>query len=476
MPNEELEKKVKELEEAEASGVKKKPDKKTTLRYVLNILFVLIVTSVALYISLSSNFNQIVENLKKCNYLWILFIVGAIVGMILIRGLALFCFARLYTKRYYYHQGLAVDQIGVFYNAITPGASGGEIMQAYTYKKQGIPISSAVSIMAMYSIIYQIVLIGYGLVSFIAKYDYIINMNDLAINIGSLRLTLPLWFLTIIGFALNVGVILIVLLMAYWRGFHHFITGPVITFLSKIRILKNPDKKREDLRVQVENFKIEFRRLLTNIPFTLLISLFFFALLTIKFSIPYFVGLALGNESQVATFWDAIFLSNYHQMVTGLIPIPGSAGVSEWFFHELFINTTITTNGFYVASDASGVVSLSASESMCRAALLLWRSLTFAVPIIISGFVTAFYKSSPKDVVGRNGAIPDRHTLTQIQAETLDERNADLDSTLQTQQLTQKAVFEKLRDLSKLNKKKTSTDKERKEDTIDIVDEGDDGI
>ena len=486
MPNEKLEKQIKELEEEEASGKKKKPQKKTVIRYILNIFFVLIVTGVALFLSLRENFDLIVENLKTCNYLWILFIVGIMVLMIILRGLVLFCFARLYTRKYYLHQGLAVDQIGVFYNAVTPGASGGEIMQAYTYKKQGVPISSAVSIMAMYSIIYQSVLILYGLISFLVKYKYIIKMNDLVINLGNFKLSLPLWLLTILGFLLNVSVILIVLLMAYWRGFHNFIMGPVISFFSKIRIIKDPDKKREDLRVQVENFKIEFRRLLTNIPFTILMSVFFFGLLTLKFSIPFFVGKALGNESSVASFWDSIFLSNYHQMITGLIPIPGSAGVSEWFFHELFINSTSITNSFYVATETvmvngteMAIVSRAACESMCRTALLLWRSITFAFPIIIAGIVTAFYKSSPKDVVGRNGAIPDRHTLTELQSETLAERNLELDNTLETQQLTKKAVYDKLRDLSKKNRekqKKSNKVADREEDVIDIVDEEDDGI
>ena len=238
--------------------------------------------------------------------------------------------------------------------------------------------------------------------------------------------------------------------------------------------------------MQVENFKIEFRRLLTNIPFTILIAVLFFIYMTLKFSVPYFVGMALGNASEAATFWDAVFLSNYHQMVTGLIPIPGSAGVSEWFFHELFINSTSITNGFYVAKEtvmidgaATQVVTPAASESMCRTALLLWRSLTFAFPIITAGLVTAFYKASPKDITGRNGAIPNRHTLTQIQAETLDARTLELGNTLQTQQLTKQAVVEKLREIRNRNrrKKSSSTAKEdRKEDVIDIVDEEDEGL
>ena len=147
---------------------------------------------------------------------------------------------------------------------------------------------------------------------------------------------------------LNVGVILLVLLMAYWHGFHNFVMGPVISLLSKIKILRNPDKTRENLRVHVENFKIEFRRLWTNIPFFILVFFLFALYMTLKFSIPYFCGLALHNEhTSIKYFWDSIFLGNYHQMITGILPLPGSAGVSEFFFTKLFFNENNPEEGFY---------------------------------------------------------------------------------------------------------------------------------
>ena len=456
---EELERQVAELE----SGNKPKKSKRAILKYVLNISLVLIATSLALFFSLKDNFNTIISDLKNCDYRWILVVVGLVLIAMFFKGLILFCFARLYTRNYRLYQGMAVFQIGVFYNAVTPGASGGEIMEAYTYKKQGVPISSAVSIMAMYSIIYQTVLILYGLASFIIKYDFISKMDALTINLGTIRLSLPIWVLTIMGFGLNVGVILLTLLMAYWKGFHRFIMGPVIGFLAKIKLIKKPEKSRENLRVQVENFKIEFRRLLTNIPFTILMSVFFFGAMTASFSIPYFVGIALGNQSNVASFWDAVVLSNYHQMVTGLIPIPGSAGVSELFFHELFIND-ITVQSFYVAY-VDGVPDAAASDAMCRAALLLWRSITFALPLMIAGLVTAFYKASPKGTVSAHGDIPDRKTLTQLQAETLAERHMELDTIIETSTLTRQAILARLKATNK--KKKPDSDEEENDEIID---------
>lgn len=436
----EIIRKIEEFEQEEElpSQEKKVKKKKTGWKYALNISLVLIATTVALVLTLYSNFTTIIDNLSSANFYWILAIVGIILLMMLVRGTILTAFARLYTRKYHLHQGVAVDQVGTFYNAVTPGGSGGEFMQAYTFKKQGVPISSAVSMMAMYSIVYQTVLILYGIVSFIIKYDKIIG-----VEVPILGLKLPMWLLTVIGFLLNVSVILLILLMSYWKGFHRFMTGPMISLLSKIRIIKNPDQSRERLRVQVENFKIELRRLLANIPFTILVAVLFFVMLTLRFCIPYFVGIALHNESTVASFWDSVFLCNFHQMVTGLIPIPGSAGVSEWFFHELFINKSNIVESFYVAR-LDGIPDIVASDALCQSALLVWRSMTFAIPLFIAGFVTAFYKASPKEQT-RDGDVPSRGTLVSLQAETLVQRTHDLDTMIETQTLNRRAIMEKLK-------------------------------
>ena len=482
--SEELQKKVEQYEEDQKSG--KKKSKKSVVKYILNISFVLVVTVLSIILSTWGKVEVIWNNLIKANVWWLLAIVGVMMLIILIRSFILFCFARLYTRKYHFPQAVAVDQIGVFYNAVTPGASGGQIMQAYTYKKQGLHISSAVSALAMYSIVFQIVLIIYGTLSFIMKYDLIMSIPPLTLSIDVIKIEIPPLLLTILGFILNVSVILIVLLMAYWHGFHNFIMGPLISFLHKLRIVKKPDKMRENLRIQVENFKIEFRRLWTNIPFFILVAVCFAIYMTLKFSVPYFCGLALGNEhTSIEYFWDSVFLGNYHQMITGLIPLPGSAGVSEYFFTRLFYNEAKPELGFYFCSQITPdekVMFGSASYSMTASALLLWRSITFIIPIAAAGLTTAFYRASPKEEVYKRGDIPNRNTFVELQGETYVMRKEEVDALVQTQTLSRKAILEKLKNPNK-GKKKT---KEQKQDdkavnivyddeysTVDIDDEDD---
>ena len=104
----------------------------------------------------------------------------------------------------------------------------------------------------------------------------------------------------------------------------------------------------------------------------------FFAYITISYSVPYFCGLSLGNTSSDANFWDSVLLSNFHQMVTCIIPIPGNSVLSELFFLRLF----------YPASGPS----FYSTEEIARASLLLWRSLMFIFPLFISCIFTLVYR------------------------------------------------------------------------------------
>ena len=445
MDKEPIEKK--ELGQADNASIDKSKSKKSVVKYILNITLILTATSLAVYFALRGKADEIFDSLSKADVQYLLVVLALMLGCILIRSFILFCFAHLFTRKYHLHQAIAVDQIGEFYNAITPGASGGQIMQAYTYKKQGVQIASAVSILAMYSIVYQVVLIVFGIVSFVAKYDFISSLGyiETAIKINDVPLNLPMWPLTILGFILNVGVIAVVFLMGYWHTFHNFIMGPVIGLLAKIKIVKNPNKMRENLRIQVENFKIEFRRLSTNVPFLILVVVSFTAYMFTKFSIPFFVGKALGNQNPDASFWDCIFLSNYHQMITGLIPIPGSAGISEFVFYKLFMNERELTAGFFIVYDAAGVPDLEATSTLCRSALLVWRSSTFVIPIIIGGLVTAFYRSSPRNDATIKAEMPDRQTFFSLQQATLVERSTEVASLVETSKLSREAIIEKLK-------------------------------
>ena len=435
-----------------AKEKKAKQEGKKKKSYIISFSLVVILTVVTLFISFYSagegdfvlGAKSTFDALLSCSPLYLAVIAIVMLLTYCVEALVMVVFCRLYTRHYYFHQGLANSMIGAFYNNVTPGASGGQVMQVYTLKKQGIEVSNAASIMVMWFIIYQCALIFFDVLAIIFEWNAISSIGSFKIpnvDLFGWDGTVSLVPLIVIGFALNLGVISILFLMSYSHHFHNFIMHYVVGFLGKIKILKNPDKTRENLRVQVENFKIELRRLQANVPVTIFIFICLLIVLIFRFSIPYFAGLALGafgpnSGFDIRMFFDCAFRSAFHQMVTGLMPLPGSAGVSELFFNAMFTN-------FYVETQevVNGVLVITRSASAnIVAAQILWRAATYHLVVIISGLVASLYHSRPKD----NYSYANRQTFVNLQLDTYQERKHSADTMFETKQLSRSSVRKKI--------------------------------
>jgi len=445
----------------QVSEIQNPPKKKhPNFKYIIYILIVLVATGISLTISLYGNFDTILEILKSADFLWVAVIIGLVTLSYMIEGLVIKIFCRLYTRHYHYHQGLANSMIGAFYNDVTPGASGGQVMQAYTLKQQGLPISSGASIMVMWFILYQFALLIFDVLALIFEAKDIFSIKT--IDIGSF-VHIPLIPLIIVGFLLNLSVIIILYGMSFSHKLHNFILHYVVGFLGKIHIIKKPDQVRENLRVQVENFKIELRRLQANIPVTILIIVLFLLVILCRDSIPYFAGLALHAYTgpfsfDVGMLFKATFLSAFHQMVTGLIPLPGAAGISEYFFYYLFFNFYGNT---YSTLDPTLVIRY--ADANVKAAQILWRTATYHLVLLVSGFVAALYRSRPKEQF----QYSNRQTFVNLQLETFDERKRSSDTMFETRQLSRKEIQRKIAESTMSPREKAASllDRSPKQDT-----------
>lgn len=421
--------------------------KRSNWKYLIYILLILAATGLSLFLSLRQGKAQTVWNaFKTAKPLWILAMVGVLLFAYLIDALIIKIFSRLYVHRYGYGQAVAVSMIGAFYNSITPGALGGQVMQAYTLKRQGIPISSAASIMVMWLILYQAALVVLDVVSMLVNGSILTSLAPVQLGGWSI----PVVWIIAIGFCVNVGFVLMVLLMSYSHGIHNFILRYVLGFLGKIHLIQNVDKSRERLRVQIENYKLELRRLQSNIPIAILILALFLARFLLLDSLPYFAGLSLdafqanrlGQAYGVFRWKDAVqssFLSAFHQMCATLIPLPGNTGSSEYFYMVIF--QKFFEDWTYVEKEGAWVLSGKAA-GITSATQILWRFMTYHIILLISGLVAAFYRARPrKEEVASMGS----QTFVNLQMETYMERQHTADTMYETSQLSRKALQEKFR-------------------------------
>lgn len=419
-------------------------EKKKIPKYAIYFALILIITALTLYFSLANNFESVISVFTDVNIPYMIYGILCFLGVFLCNSLILFFFARRYKKKYYLHQAMANDCIGNFFNCITPSQTGGQIMQAYTYKKQGVSISNATSCLVMNFIVYQGVMIAFAIIAIIFKFDTVLNTPPLELfKINDVSVALPIWIIAILGFALQILVIVLIFSVSYSKKIHNFLLNHGVNLFAKMRIVKDPDLTRRRLSVQIDSFKVELKNLFINPRFLILIIILNVACFFLRYSIPYFINISIIGSSAEAisayqyNLWDTVCLTSIHKMATELIPIPGSAGISEAFYATLFVPAYNLEN----------------PSAYATASQILWRVITFHVPLLISGLVTAFYKARPRKdevrQVSENGGITSYLTL---QIETIDDRRKTYQTVYNTKQLN-KSDIEKWRKEQKGKKK-----------------------
>ena len=418
----------------EAPEKKAKPKVKGRGRkYAINLVLILLVTLGYSTYTLWGSFSEVLAALQSptANYDYAYVILALIVAYYFLDGLILFFFARLYTRTYKLHRGFANAFIGQFYASITPSGSGRQFAQVATYHKQGVNYSAGASIMVMHYIIYQIVLIVFGLISIFININIFIESPPLHI----FGLSIPLWLFAVIGFLVSGGIIVFMLLASLSKKLHKFMIQRGIDLLAKIKLIRNPEEQKKKLTINTENFRIELRRLQSNFPATVMIVIMFVIKFILLYSISYVVAIMLNPAfASVGTYISSLTRTSFLQMIIGVIPIPGGAGFTEYLYEVIFLPV------------------FGGDVILTKAIQIIWRFVTFYSGLLVGGFVAALYRSSMEDLVDQDtGKLK---TFADLQVETYAERKLSSDTAYETSKLSLREIQHRLKhDKGKRRKK-----------------------
>ncbi len=352
---------------------------KQTRKYILYIFLLLAFSAVAVFFVVKDDAEKIFNSIITANPLYLIIGLELILLSLVINGLLLTFLTRIYNKSYKVGQGIANHMIGVFFSGITPSSSGGQFVQAYTFSKQNITITSAASILFMAFIVRQCVAILFSGITFPLRFNEIMNASE---SFNILGFDLKLVYISLIGFIVNGFVLLGMFFMAFSKKLHYVVVHGIINFLRKLHIFskEKAEKKKKDIDVKVATFRAELKNLLTNWKI-LLITLFLAFLDTlVTSSYPFVMALAINApiEHNLTGFIDSVCMSNFVGLISMMVPIPGAAGGAEIIFQLMFKT--------FVSSDISYVSSIN----------LLWRTYSFYIPVLLGAFVFIFYRGSPK--------------------------------------------------------------------------------
>jgi uncharacterized protein (TIRG00374 family) len=245
-----------------------------------------------------------------------------------------------------------------FFSAITPSATGGQPFQIYFLKKKGLKLGTASNLVVEQSTLYQAALVLIGLVAILlnAMYNFFPSDNILK-------------QLVLLGFAVNVFVIIMLCFVTFNRRASKYFISKLIRLFHKIKIIRNVDKAHEKAERVIDNFYSSAKSLNKNKQALLKGIVNNFIALMFLYAVPMTVAYSLGDFSSMNAL-TVLVSSAYVMLIGAFVPIPGGSGGIEFAFASFF--------GFYFTG------------STLMAMLLIWRFLTYYLSILIGGIVIIF--------------------------------------------------------------------------------------
>ena len=317
-----------------------------------------------LYLLLKDNYNEIVANILSANKIYLIISVILVFIYYLLKTLGIYLITKEYKKDFKFKEMFKEVLITQFFNGITPFSTGGQPYQIYMLRKNGIKISNASAITIQDFIMYQLALIIIGFLAILTNVIFnLIEMNK------------AIYFLIILGFTINILVGLILLFISFSKKFNDWAGKLIIKLLSKTKLIKNKQEVMNKWEVKLEEFNNS--SLLFKENKMLLFKCFFanFLALLIFYLIPYVIFMSQDSSLDL-NIVSSILASASILLIGNFVPIPGASGGIEYSFMIIF--------GKLVEG------------SIINSTLIVWRSVTYYLGIIVGGILLGFSKGENK--------------------------------------------------------------------------------
>ncbi len=285
---------------------------------------------------------------------WLALCACGILCFWLLQGCVYAAAGRIVGERISFGQNLRVMMFGEYYSAITPFASGGQPMQLGYYKRYGVSTPKATSILAVRYVGYVSSICLCFLTATIAQGASILHDHPVV------------FWLTLLGFAVNLLSIVMVVMLMYRASMVRAAGAWVIRLLTRIRPLRG---KREKWEQAFENGLVEFTAaaecIRGNPLGCLAVLLLSVCSVAGQFSIAYFVYRAVGLSS--AGYFELFSMQIYLYLAASFAPTPGATGATEGGFYLFF--------------------SMVFPKSLLYSAMLLWRMFTYYASLLVGALL-----------------------------------------------------------------------------------------
>ena len=203
---------------------------KTKKRLGSALFFFLILALTFWYVFRDENLSKVADYLSDADLRYVVPAVAAVVAFILGESVVIhYLLRKLGTKAKFSHCSL-FSFVGFFYSAVTPSASGGQPMQVFYMRRDGIPAAVSTVVLAIVTITYKLVLVVVGLAVLLFR------------PAGVMACLEEAKVLVYIGLALNIVFIAFLFTAVFHPGAIQATVGLIMHLLKKLRLFRDHEK------------------------------------------------------------------------------------------------------------------------------------------------------------------------------------------------------------------------------------------
>ena len=344
-------------ETVSSDGENALPKKKN--RFIWSLLSIVIAAATIWAVmaqSKSFSFQKLFEELGHAHFGWILSAVASMIMYISLEAMALLCILREFGYKLSFRRGFVYSSADIYFSAITPSATGGQPASAFFMRHDGVPTTLAAVVLLANLMMYTCSTVGVGILSTAVAPKTFIRFGTFS------------QILVVIGFMMQLALLFLIILLIFKEKIILSVGNGFLTFLGKIKIVKDVDGKKEKFTKSMNEYREHATALKGKRKMLFKVFLLNMAQRIAQLLVTVFTYLALGNPLHALR---AFSLQAYVSIGAYCIPIPGAMGITDYMMID----------GFSRIEDVPQIM----TESRTLTFELLSRTLSFYSCIFICG-------------------------------------------------------------------------------------------
>ena len=322
------------------------------------ILTISITMVFVLYFLLSNGGVQnIGQILLRLRWEWLALAIAAAGGTLLLEGFTLNLFCRHVCPWWSFGRSISVGMTGLLYSAITPFSTGGQPMQIYSMNKMGMDTGRAGSVIAMKTLVYQVVMVLYSLLLVSTQLGFFQS------HISNFS------FVTVIGLLSNSIFIAAVLTFTVSERGTDRALRFILRLLYRMRLVRHPVRRYQRIHAQLAMFHKSAGIMGRSFKLYFVTAVLTVVQITVNSLISYFIYRSFALPAESVSVVTMVAAQVFVAMVSAFVPLPGASGGAEGSFVIFF--------GKFFGQDIVP-------------AMFLWRLLTYYLNIALGGFFSVW--------------------------------------------------------------------------------------